>query len=917
MAPALTDDTNVQSLSPILETALDAVVVINQAGLVVGWNGVAEEVFGWTSREADGRTLADLIIPEQHRAAHHLGMARYHATGEAKMLNRRIEVTALRKNGDEFPVELSITVARIGSDEVFIGYLRDISGRRQAEQAAREQSAILSQLAEGVIVADAGGRLTFVNEAAARLHGVAELGVTPDRYSATYHLFTVDGDPYPPEDLPLARALRGETVEDARWRIDRPDGTSVLAIGSARPIRDSSGRQVAAVVTVRDDTERDAAERQVRENEARLRALTDNLPGGMVFQLSTGADGRDRRFLFISQSHERLTGIAAEAAIRDPSIPYNLIHPDDRAGLVQAESEAIRDRAPFDMQVRFRRADGAERWCRILSAPREQEDGSLIWDGLQIDITDRVAAELALRALNANLEQRVAERTAEKNLLATLVETTDVQVMACDLDYSILAINKANADEFARVYGVRPHAGDNLLALLADQPIHQDEVRFGWARALGGQEMTVIEQFGEVGPDQPYYSISFRTLRDGAGQRIGAYQFVTDVTERLRAEARLLEAQEALRQSQKMEAIGQLTGGVAHDFNNLLTPIVACLDRLIRGGLGDDREQRLIDGAMQSADRAKTLVQRLLAFARRQPLQAGAVDLAELVRSMAGLVESTLGPDVEVQVKLEDQLPSARADANQLEMALLNLAVNGRDAMPAGGTLTISATKQSVAGAHPTNLTAGDYVRLSVADTGIGMDAETARRAMEPFFSTKGIGKGTGLGLSMVHGLAAQLGGAVTLTSEPDRGTCVDVWLPISTDPVSTGPRQLSEASNSSHRGRALVVDDEVLVRMSTADMLDELGYEVTEAGSGEEALQQLQEGEPHDLLITDHLMPGMNGIELARQVHALYPHLPILIASGYSGVEDVAPELHRIDKPFRKADLAERLAELLAVRRE
>jgi PAS domain S-box-containing protein len=294
------------------------------------------------------------------------------------------------------------------------------------------QAAILAQLTEGVIVADAAGRITFVNESAARLHGVAEIGVVPNKYSDTYHLFTEDGRPFPPAELPLTRAIAGETVLNARWRVLRPDGTWVLAVGSARPVLDASGAQVASVLTVRDDTERDAAERRVRENEARLRALTDNLPGGMVYQISTGADGSERRFLFVSQSHEQLTGISADEVLSDPSIPYQLINPDDRQKLVQAEADSIRDQRPFDVQVRFRRADGEERWCRILSAPREQDDGSLIWDGLQIDITDRIKAELALRELNANLEKRVAERTSERNLLATLVETTDVMIMACD-----------------------------------------------------------------------------------------------------------------------------------------------------------------------------------------------------------------------------------------------------------------------------------------------------------------------------------------------------------------------------------------------------------------------------------------------------------------------------------------------------
>jgi PAS domain S-box-containing protein len=792
----------------------------------------------------------------------------------------------------------------------YVGTLQDITERKQAEQALHEQAAILAQLAEGVIVADSVGKLTFVNEAAARLHGVADLGVEPERYSDTYHLFTEDNEPYPPNDLPLSRALRGQTVEDARWRVQRPDGTSILAIGSARPLRDDLGAQVGAVLTVRDDTAREAAERELRDNEARLRALTDNLPGGMVYQISTGHDGTARRFLFVSASHERLTGVPAEAVLQDPTIPYRLIHPDDQPILVQAEGDAIRDRKPFDVQIRFRRVDGQERWCRILSACREQPDGSLLWEGLQIDVTDQVGAENAIRDLNATLEERVAQRTSERNLLATLVEATDVMVMACDLGYNILASNKANADEFERIYGKRPKAGDNLLEILADQPQHQDEVRVGWARALAGQEITVVEDFGDPALDRPYYAISFRNLLNDAGERIGAYQFVTDVTERLKAEAQLIETQEALRQSQKMEAMGQLTGGVAHDFNNLLTPIVGSLDMLMRRGLGTEREQRLIGGAMQSAERAKTLVQRLLAFARRQPLQPTAVDVRLLVSGLAGLLESTLGPKIDVNLSIDEDLPAARADANQLEMAILNLAVNARDAMPDGGVLTISARREQVFSARSEKLSHGEYLCLSVADTGIGMDESTATRAVEPFFSTKGIGKGTGLGLSMVHGLAAQLGGKLLLQSTPGSGTRIELWLPSSSESAATYTPESRTESAVHGSKRVLLVDDEELVRMSTAAMLIDLGYEVVEASSGEEALRLLDDAPP-DLLLTDHLMPGMSGVELAKEARLRVPALPTLIISGYAEVEGLAPDFPRLTKPFRNSELAECLAAL------
>ena len=380
--------------------------------------------------------------------------------------------------------------------------------------------------------------------------------------------------------------------------------------------------------------------------------------------------------------------------------------------------------------------------------------------------------------------------------------------------------------------------------------------------------------------------------------------------EREKAEA-LVQAEKALRQSQKLEAMGQLTGGVAHDFNNLLTPIIGGLDMLQRRGVGDARTERLVDNALQSAERAKTLVQRLLAFARRQPLQTTAVDVGNLVEGMADLIGSTIGPSIDIRIELAEALPPARADANQLEMALLNLAVNARDAMLGGGRLTISASSEDVSEGCRISLAPGRYILLRVADTGGGMDEETRKRAIEPFFSTKGIGRGTGLGLSMVHELAAQLGGGLVLESAIGQGTAVELWLPVSAGAAmkdtASAPSQLASAKV----GRVLLVDDEPLVRMGTAGMLEDLGYEVAEANSAEDALRQLNEGLEPDILLTDHLMPGMNGAELIAAIRTERPTLPVVIVSGYSEVEGVPADIPRLSKPFRNADLVECLAAL------
>ncbi|WP_413247023.1 PAS domain S-box protein [Sphingomonas sp. 1P06PA] len=447
----------------------------------------------------------------------------------------------------------------------------------------------------------------------------------------------------------------------------------------------------------------------------------------------------------------------------------------------------------------------------------------------------------------------------------------------------------------------------------------------GYATFMHPEDMpptlAAIEKMGETG--LPTRFENRIATKDGSWKHIewtvapepDGLNFVAvgrDLSETKAREAELELARDALRQSQKMEAMGSLTGGVAHDFNNLLTPIIGSLDMLVRKELGDERERRLINGALQSAERAKTLVQRLLAFARRQPLRSTAVDIPVLVNEMAGLIGSTVGPAIDVQVDLAADLAPAQADANQLEMALLNLAVNARDAMPHGGQLTITACRESVRAPQAGGLKLGHYIRLSVRDTGVGMDEATLIRAVEPFFSTKGIGKGTGLGLSMVHGLAAQLGGGVTIESQLGEGTTVALWLPVSAEPIMVESGPADRASKSFGRGTALLVDDEELVRMSTAEMLHDLGFEVVEVSNAQEALRLLQNGEMPDLLITDHLMPGMTGADLAHEARAMDPGLAVLIVSGYAEVDGIDPDLPRLTKPFRNADLAASIAELL-----
>jgi signal transduction histidine kinase len=384
-----------------------------------------------------------------------------------------------------------------------------------------------------------------------------------------------------------------------------------------------------------------------------------------------------------------------------------------------------------------------------------------------------------------------------------------------------------------------------------------------------------------------------------------------------RVEERTREREAALAQvheMQKVESLGQLTGGVAHDFNNLLMAVLGNLDLLRKHVPDDPKARRLIDGAIQGAERGATLTKRMLAFARRQELKPETVDVPSLVDSMVEMLGRSLGPGVRITTDFEPDLPPTRVDPNQLELALLNLALNGRDAMPLGGKLVISAHREHVLAGDVPGLAPGDYVCIAEQDTGHGMDEVTLKRATEPFFTSKGAGRGTGLGLSMVDGLVAQSGGAMRITSRPGLGTTVEMWLPVSQVTEATRPRPASIPSVEDTRScRVLVVDDDPIVLSGTAAMLEDLGHAAIEAASAEQALELLRAEPTFDLIITDHAMPGMTGTELAAQIRLAWPKLPVVIATGYADLPaEVQLGLPRLSKPYRQQELAELVGRMI-----
>lgn len=392
-----------------------------------------------------------------------------------------------------------------------------------------------------------------------------------------------------------------------------------------------------------------------------------------------------------------------------------------------------------------------------------------------------------------------------------------------------------------------------------------------------------------------------RVRYDENGVPVRITGVVSDVTDRKDADAQLAQAQ-------KMDAIGQLTGGVAHDFNNLLTPIVGSLDLVRRRHKDDERTQRMIGGALQAAERAATLTQRLLSFARRQALQPRSVDIGALIDGIVDLIRRSLGPSIAVALEVPRHLSSARVDPNQLELALLNLAINARDAMPGGGTICIEGQYHPAANdnAPPGN----EHVVLLVRDDGYGMPQEILSRATEPFFTTKGPGKGTGLGLSMAHGLAEQSGGHLEIRSTPGEGTAIELWLPVAKPQERAEDKSTWAAASPWTRTAAkasltvLVVDDDPLVLENTSALLEDLGYRVTAVDNCEAALCLLRRQDDFDILVTDHMMPGMTGAQLAETIRTERPGLPVLLVSGYADLAEGNRRLHTLAKPLNQASL-------------
>ncbi|TBD11994.1 hybrid sensor histidine kinase/response regulator [Rhizobium ruizarguesonis] len=573
---------------------------------------------------------------------------------------------------------------------------------------------------------------------------------------------------------------------------------------------------------------------------------------------------------------------------------------EDRAAGVPARALATAEKhGRFEGEGWRQRKDGTCFWAHVIIDPIRRPSGELIgYAKITRDLTERRAAEQAIRQ-------------SEEQFRRLVQGVSDYAIYMLDPDGNVSSWNFGAE----RIKGYRPQEiiGRHFSTFYTPEDreagVPQTALRLARTEGRFEREGWRVRKDGS----RFWASVVIDVIRDDEGDVLGFAKITRDITEKMETQRALEQAREELFQSQKMEAIGQLTGGIAHDFNNLLMAVLGSLEILKKRMPRDLSLTSLVDNAMQGAQRGAALTQRMLAFSRRQELHMEPIDVSGLVRGMMDMLSRSLGPLTVIETSYPVRLPTILTDPNQLEMAILNLVVNARDAMPSGGRIVLRACEESLpSGKGP--LSPGRYVRIAVIDEGDGMDAKTLEQAITPFFTTKGVGKGTGLGLSMVQGLASQSGGRLVMKSSLGEGTTAELWFPVATVEQGTeaAADRPQQEENASRRLRIVAVDDDGLVLMNTTLMLEDLGHTVFEAMGGPEALDILRKQQV-DLVICDHAMPRMTGAQLAEAIRSEWPDMPIILATGYAEIPEGAGivDLPRLGKPFSQAQLAEAISRI------
>jgi len=886
----------------IIEGVKDhGIFTTDMGGTIVDWTPGAEVVFGWSSDEIVGRDCSALFTPEDVAAgAPQQELTTARETGCAADVRWH-----LRRDGSRFFADGSVRPLHDADGKIggFIKIARDETERRLIEDRLRSSeelaNRVLASSADCIKVLDLDARLEFMTEGGMCVMEVDDFGDIaglrwPDFWEGVEH---------DKANTAVAEARAGGT--------GRFQGFATTLKGTPRwwdvivtPINGADGQPERLLAVSRDVTREKLAQEAERASGDRFRAAVDAVQGVLWTNSAQGEmRGEQAGWAALTgQSPDEYQGYGWAAAV----------HPDDAKATIDAWNDAVRERKTFIFEHRVRRHDGAWRLFSIRAIPALDEAGEIReWVGVHTDITAQRLAEDRLRELNETLEARVQERTADRDRMWRL--STDLMLVA-RLDGTITAVNPA----WTTLFG---WAEEELLDRDFMDLIHPDDAAQTIAEVGNLSEGLTTLRFENRyrHKDGSYRWLSWTAVPD---QRL-IHALGRDITgEKLRAEA-LAQAEEQLRQSQKMEAVGQLTGGIAHDFNNMLAVVMGSLELLKRRIITDDaRVHRYADAATEGARRAANLTQRLLAFSRQQPLKPEPIDANKLVVGMSDLLRHSLGAMVQLETVLAGGLWRTSADPNQLENVILNLGVNARDAMPEGGRLTIETQNAHLddryAAAH-LGLVAGQYVLIAVTDTGTGMPPEVIAKAFDPFFTTKDVGKGTGLGLSQVYGFVKQSGGHVKIYSEAGQGTTIKVYLPrlIGALAVASDAEQEFDIPLGEAQEVILVVEDEHAVRQLSVDALTELGYRTLEADGAASALRLLEAHPEIVLMFTDIVMPEVNGAKLAEAARRQRPDLRVLFTTGYTrnavvhnGVLDAGVEL--LGRPFTIEELAAKVRSVL-----
>jgi PAS domain S-box-containing protein len=878
----------------IIDGAVDyAIIALDPEGRIARWNEGARRIFGWADDEILG-TDWEVLFRDEDRTAGRSKEAMDAAVAHGTVHHDRWHV---RKSGELFWASGEISPLRDSAGHL-VGYvkvLRDQTDRHLAVEALREAEARLRRAQEaggvGVFSLDIDTDILSPTPEFCNIYGIEITDAIP--ISVIQAL--VVGDDQEVASNPETRK-RGTSPLNVEYRIRRGDNGQkrVIARRAEFELDPKTGRPIRFVGVVQDVTERRKAQRDLRDSEARFRALAQAIPNHVW---TATPDGRldwfnDRVYEYAGRGKGELDGEGWVA----------LLHPDDVASTQQKWEAALGAAETYETEFRLRDRAGNFRWHIVRAVPIANDEGRILrWIGTNTEVEELRATREKLEALNRTLEQRVAERTADRDRMWRL--STDVMLVA-SLDAKITAINPA----WTTVLGwtERELHGRSFLEL-----IHPDDYRATM------DEIDKLEQGATTFSFENRYACKDGTYRTISWTAVPDDGFIhavgRDVTEERQAAAMLRQTELALLQAQKMEAIGNLTGGVAHDFNNLLQVVAGNLQLLSKDVTGNEKAERRITNALAGVNRGSKLASQLLAFGRRQALEPKVVNIGRLVRGMDEMLRRTIGEGVEIETIISGGLWNALIDPMQIENAVLNLAINARDAMEGFGKLTIEAGNGYIDDAYARvhdDVSPGQYVVLSVTDTGSGMSPELMAKVFEPFFSTKPEGKGTGLGLSMVYGFVKQTGGHVKIYSEVGHGTTIKMYFPRSAEQEDIEVEQ-NNLTVEGGQETILVAEDDEGVRATVIEMLQDLGYRVLKAPDAAAALTIIESGVAVDLLFTDVVMPGsLKSTDLAKKAKERIPGIAVLFTSGYTensivhgGRLDAGVQL--LSKPYSREQLA------------